>query len=835
MPVAILFITLIAVLSSQVSAMALSSTQLWEVETVAIAKVGENSDGASLLRRIILGVVAPVPTAANENSLRRCIKSAFNGDSPPDRLGTKLRSAVDAAFSQWDDFTLPTPQSTVLNNADTSENLFNTEETIKQGAFVKSINSVTEGLRDIDQVFRSRLVAKAECNPLLNKTFLVLVQRLCPTVPANCGAILGTEASKALVVGNRYVNRFEMLLAWARITQGPDKSLLTSHTPVLVGPSARTTEALDALSAFKDTGYSGADPVILEPKPEESQEALERFILNEQRKGRRIQGGLSSIVLAVLKVPLETGVRLAEHHLLSHAQFGLTQLKSAPNATFMLLSDEVARSRLFNCVHLSGITNRDLEKLKACAGYEIREQELIDCLQKKPCKPVIRLTTRGTKEIQGTFQQLTELRDSTIYPRLRTGDVAFSTLADLARTECGRFSGGGEQNPDLAKCLLGKTLINPEKNALATCLVQVRANDKEAYDARGHLTNALDCLGPASPAFAKNVGEAKKRLGCLEAQTSLELQTCLLDVQLPPEQKRMWECLKQKRDISDRIECYLTSLPGSQPASVAACASDPAKRIDCLRALLPAGAQRAAEINQACRSAANAGTYLTCAKSLGLAVDPKVSDALECGSKATTWTSAASCLASKKIDGPAGQIAACVADGQAAAPSAIAACVVGRALGFNEDLQMLAQCATVSGGEPISTASCTFGKVALRELAFCTGQKFGEGNCFGDNNTLRRALDIKPGSTVAQLVNFQLDVVNGAVSFTQKPGDTVEATLRNAGRELTIVRNNVYAAVDKAGDDIRSTLSTALGPGVYVKVDPARGIEAPGVKIPWRL
>jgi hypothetical protein len=58
---------------------------------------------------------------------------------------------------------------------------------------------------------------------------------------------------------------------------------------------------------------------------------------------------------------------------------------------------------------------------------------------------------------------------------------------------------------------------------------------------------------------------------------------------------------------------------------------------------------------------------------------------------------------------------------------------------MNEEWRIAAECAVSTGGEPISFASCTAGRLTVQELTKCFNNPKAigeEGGCFGPNNTI---------------------------------------------------------------------------------------------------
>jgi hypothetical protein len=63
----------------------------------------------------------------------------------------------------------------------------------------------------------------------------------------------------------------------------------------------------------------------------------------------------------------------------------------------------------------------------------------------------------------------------------------------------------------------------------------------------------------------------------------------------------------------------------------------------------------------------------------------------------------------------------------------------------------------------------------MKEMMNCQGQKFGQGNCFNENNEFRKlakrlGAEIGPNSVVADVINVQLRIVNTTTIPALKAG-----------------------------------------------------------------
>ena len=97
---------------------------------------------------------------------------------------------------------------------------------------------------------------------------------------------------------------------------------------------------------------------------------------------------------------------------------------------------------------------------------------------------------------------------------------------------------------------------------------------------------------------------------------------------------------------------------------------------------------------------------------------------------------------------------------------------------MNEEWRIAAECAVQLGGEPLSFAGCTAGRLTVREFTKCLGGEIGK-DCFGPNNTIVvglnnafRDLTQGPGrnNDVVRAVQFIVDATGGGPnSFVRNP------------------------------------------------------------------
>lgn len=814
-------------------------TQFWLSELVAFTQVGTGARGEPHLRSVRLAVIAPEQREGNNFTPTECLQDAY-GTNSETRLNEMLARSLDAAYREWkkDPKRVP-PHRRVLEQSDLAAVYTETILDSTAVTFSNAISKVQVALAEIDSAFRDRLARVPECNPLAKSAHLALVQRVCPPVAPSCGQQAGEQIGGRLAE-NRSASRFEMLMAWGAIVQGnalqdpasdraQRKTLLKAHVPIVFGVLARSEEGRKALAGFNNKAGLATDPVISEASEVDRQRALERAIARRATHPYQIPAS----VLLTLDIPVQIGIRFAQMGLVENAAFAMANArKDKPDATLIDISDDVARRRVVDCVVLQSVSSSQVQAVSECAGYNFASTtEITNCLQSSmPCRPKIQIekVAQGAALMVGTSTQINRLLFANLLPRIRTGGVTYDGLANVANAKCANVA---SVEADFAKCLLINGMGGADRDAWAKCLLSERASAGTTTPLSAkEMSNAVECFAKSN----KTLGDPKQvaaTLKCVDGMTNTAVfQKCLAETLLPPEALAAKRCLAAAAS-ADQFACFLKDVAKTPVAKIEACAKE-RDRQACLVAVLPDGAKKLQELQAKCRQGNSATELLGCATAAGIPIDPKISKAVTCTSNGMS-VAAATCFAADDIKGPIGDLARCYSDSMSGGgASAVAACMAGRALGLNQDFQMLAQCAAASGGEPVSTGTCTFGKLALRELANCKGKHFGDDQCFGKNNTLRKTLGIGENSEVAKLINIQLDIVNGVFAFAENPGKATEETLRNAGRELTVFRNNVYREVNTAAEKFKSTVSTVVGPGVYTKVD-HRGIEVGSIKIRW--
>lgn len=328
--------------------------------------------------------------------------------------------------------------------------------------------------------------------------------------------------------------------------------------------------------------------------------------------------------------------------------------------------------------------------------------------------------------------------------------------------------------------------ILPESSQkLATCLLAAGGDPMQALSKCGDL-----------PAEASRVAES---VACVKTSTGAGVARCL--VRAFPNRNAALEtvlCAQESEgDTAKLAACAATQVKGTGGAVVACLASQPESSRDPLACVgvvdhRLAQAQKVYECVQ--KAGDPADLIESCSQGL---VDDKTRKAAACAARSNGDRGAlAACAGQALLPGEAGRLVGCAASSQGAASFAICAA----APSINEEWRIAAECAVSSGGEPMSFATCTGGRLTIRELGKCLTGKFGK-DCFGPNNTI-----------VKYYTNMWNDLTKGpgpnndAVKVVNAVGKGIEHLGQEAGKELAQREENARKRFEKPLDQPGKTL-----------------------------
>lgn len=277
----------------------------------------------------------------------------------------------------------------------------------------------------------------------------------------------------------------------------------------------------------------------------------------------------------------------------------------------------------------------------------------------------------------------------------------------------------GDKSSLLSKC--GADVMSEGSQKLAACLL---ANG-------GDPTTALSKCGELPP----DATRVARSVSCIRAASRDEdFAKCL--VKAFPNRNLALEtvlCAQQSAEDMTKLAACAAKQMGGTGGAVAVClASQPAISRDplqCLSAADPRLAEAQKLYTCVQKVGDPAGLIESCSQGL---LDNKTRQAAACVARSSGDRAAlAACAGQAILPGEAGRLVGCAASSQGAASFAICAA----APSINEEWRIAAECAVSTGGEPISFASCSGGRLTIRELGKCLTGKVGT-DCFGPDNTI---------------------------------------------------------------------------------------------------
>lgn len=486
------------------------------------------------------------------------------------------------------------------------------------------------------------------------------------------------------------------------------------------------------------------------------------------------------------EIPLAIGLtqESAAHviDLIQQPMYAVEQLRTDAElgAVQMLpdISDEVARSRIIECVQLRKVDEVDLTSIATCSGYHVTDDTLRACLNHQRCFP--KFNASAYAEVVRITQDLdlSGLAAATLIPRLYAVD--FDQFTHLSK-QCGQENAGIAKDDDYETATMRCVLIrsSPEAAAMMSCITGAGSDNAK-------LIHCASLEGGASVA-AKCWQE--------HPDNNVDVALCVSGGQLPP---GALAC----------IDAYRSSQSGPRATK------------DCLRSLVGGGPIVSAMLTSMDRCTTtypnDKSRIALCMAAPALSHDEAA--LVNCATKEASWNGFAGCaLASRlpgHVGGDLGKVLDCgIRSGGNAAGTAI--CLVGPRL--NHDQQILLQCAAASGGVPATFAACAGGQLALREFINCRKVHFGEEACFGKNNDIRKlaenlGIHIGPGTPVGKILDVQLDLIKGQVQISQAMLHGAGDLLKGVGRAVQGLASDLKQASKTLSDGLDS-VRKALGIG----------------------
>jgi len=221
-----------------------------------------------------------------------------------------------------------------------------------------------------------------------------------------------------------------------------------------------------------------------------------------------------------------------------------------------------------------------------------------------------------------------------------------------------------------------------------------------ARKANGSASALAACFGGDATALASTYQCAASKTSPLDAAISCSGA-------LSPDVANSLQCARNQSDVNGYLGCLPNLGEKEKAALCLANASSDAERAGCIASIVPMNPKTALLVGCVAQSNGEAAAMAACAITPDL--PPEVAKAAQCASSSTGATDFALCATGS---------------------------------GLNPELRIAAECAVSTGGEPISFASCSAGRLTARELGKCLSGEIGkDGGCFGPNNELVKAFN----------------------------------------------------------------------------------------------
>lgn len=608
---------------------------------------------------------------------------------------------------------------------------------------------------------------------------LAIVQRHC---------VAGTPCARdeALFAGDPQAAAFTVLARWGDLRNTESERTLPPNVLVLLPHLADDAVKPIEVSLRENAALPARVPVMWPaPAADEAQLQFEALVAVARTRGHKIERTAARLA----DVPAEIAERVIDA--LDAPGETIADLRKVPGATLQRISDEVARTRIRECVKFRGIV--ELEVVAGCAGYKVSEVELRDCLAGRRCVPTL---------------------DATAFASVIATSFARGSLAEAS--ELPRLPSILEHSIDEAIAPVAVCVKQPTEAKAAECLLD-RQLGKEArrmracFKAKTASVDKLACAVPLSADARRVVDCATKHKDDREAQA-----ICIAGATLPPEALALMRCRREHHDDVALAACMATTtIHGGTAERAVACVKT--HRADyAAAALCLAGDQ----------------------------LPPDVAYAVECAQSSDDAMGAAACLGTKALPAKLRKPVQCLAE-SGGDPLGAGLCMAADAKGLTAEQRIVLQCLVSTGGEPTAMATCTSGRLIAKEMMQCVGKKVFEDNCVGKNNAFRKLFEgvthqeLGPNSMVADYLNFQMDIVEAQIAVAKGAFETADTFGKNIIREHRRAAKNVERAIGQAGKDVtRETKSLGKKAEKLIKqLTPKIRIRVPkkvNVTIKWK-
>ncbi|CRI56775.1 hypothetical protein [Pseudomonas sp. CCOS 191] len=370
----------------------------------------------------------------------------------------------------------------------------------------------------------------------------------------------------------------------------------------------------------------------------------------------------------------------------------------------------------------------DPANLESCTLYPTlmssipqRFTDMLSCVRNGHCQSIVPRPPNIDVVVAQEVERIKTTTEGLVRP-VKEGLAMLSKTTDelvMAFKACQNLA-ASKDNKEQAKICFARLSLTPDELNTLSCFAA--ADDQNRTDCflkdnrlREVVTqaNCLKAAGTDLTAMAKCSGQGdlakiEEKYKCATGEQSALKAVLKCNDTLPPEMTTAIKCIESSNSVEDKVlACLPEQSEGVKTARCIATSKSDAERLSCLHDAIPM--DPTAKKTLACAIAANGDTQATATCAIGEIIPGDLGKALSCGTTSTGAVDFALCVAGPQM---------------------------------NAELRMAAECAASTGGEPISFASCTAGRLTVAELTKCMSGKIGqEGGCFGPNNTIVKTLN----------------------------------------------------------------------------------------------
>lgn len=261
-----------------------------------------------------------------------------------------------------------------------------------------------------------------------------------------------------------------------------------------------------------------ANPWPAPPDKETLQKQFEQLVV----KAREGQNQLHKDVVRVMDIPYEVATRVLDA--LADPAQALEGLRLDPKANLLTIQDELARTRIGECVRFQGISRMDL--VSQCAGFVVDVKTVGLCLAGQECRPALSTNGKASAAALTLLRpvRFKDLAQANLLPRIGVNPEKFAEVFD----SCAKNQPSREA---AANCVLDKQLSEQQKKALQC--VQRPAPGQT-------LVERVSCAtGEQLPT------DVKQSVECLQSGTGDQRIRCVAKAQMPKEMQVYAECKEE--------------------------------------------------------------------------------------------------------------------------------------------------------------------------------------------------------------------------------------------------------------------------------------------------